>query len=369
MPSTCGDSNTASAARNVSVTKWFGAVMLAALAFSSHAASNLVVLAQEKVAGDRQLSLLRAGDEAPSIVALDLGPQPGAAAVMPFDVVGESSARRPLPGFEDVLYIAQVHEFAKPPALLAVADDKGQWRMQSMTQGKTPVLRLPEASLVGHVVGKNDRLALAGVSVSGLPWLVISAQKAGALTGNLLEGAKEGEVSQLLGQLSEGYLAMVNYRDSTAEVMEWSAAGKLVRRQSVPGGAASLAVSADGLLLVTYRTGRQWFAAQWSAGWDTMWTQPLHRVAGPATRTLKLASTGRQGWLVSGGLEGVVFVRVLRRDGQQEEPMQERTGLLPPADNNWHLWFRDGRALVRGVSRRVDDLESGGSTDFVLTPQ
>ena len=351
------------------MAKWLSAIMLAALAFSSHAASNLVVLAQEKVAGDRQLSLLKVGPEAPSIVTLDLGLQLGVAAVMPFDVVGESSARRPLPGFEDMLYIAQVHEFAKPPALLAVADDKGQWRIQSMAHGKAPVLRLPEASLVRHVVGKNGRLALAGASVSGSPWLVITGQKAGALAGNLLDGSKEGEVSQLLGQPREGYLAMVNYRDATAEVMEWSAAGKLLRRQAVPGGAASLAISADGLLLVTYRTGRQWFAAQWSARWDTMWTQPLYRVAGPATRTLQVVSTAPQGWLVGGGLEGVMLVQMLRPGGEQEEFMQDRTGLLPPADNNWHLWFQDGRVLIRGVSRRADDLESGGATDFVLTSQ
>lgn len=351
------------------MAKWLGIVILAALAFSSYAASNLTMLVQEKVAGDRQLSLIKAGDEAPSIVALDLGPQAGVAAVMPLGVVGESSARRSLPGFEDVLYIAQVHEFAKAPVLLAVADDKGQWRMQPMAQGEAQVLRLPEASLVRHVVGKNGRLALAGASVSGLPWLVITGQKTGVLVGNLLGGAKEGEVSQLLGQPREGYLAMVNYRDATAEVMEWSATGKLVRRQGVPGGAASLAVSADGLLLVTYRAGRQWFAAQWGARWDTMWTQPLHRVAGPATRTLQPVFAGQRGWLVGGGLEGVIVVRALHQDGQQEDPMQERTGLLPPADNNWHLWIQDGRVLVRGVSRRADDLESGGSTDFVLTPQ
>ncbi|MDR2128245.1 MAG: hypothetical protein LBP52_04185 [Burkholderiaceae bacterium] len=360
--------------------KWLGAIVLALLGLSAHAAQSLAVLAEARVAeSSRDLSLLKVGDAAPSIVVLELGEDEEAmsARVVPFDAVGAAAApaRQPLARFGDAMFAAHEHVFDKTtPVALAVADAvAARWRLQPIN-GKA-ALQLPEGVFVRGVVGKNGRYALAGISSSDAPWLVVTGQKSGVLAAgsNLMDGAKKGEVSQLVNLPGDEYLAVVNYGDATAELMLWSGAGKLLRRQSVPGGAASVARSADGLLLVAYRVKRQWFAAQWNARWKTMWTRPLWPDSGPDTRTLLLAPMGRKGgWWVAGGLKGALFVRALGTDGVLQEMLTESSTLTPPEDGNLHLWVQDdGRLLMRGVTERKSDIRAGKYTsiDFVLTPR
>jgi hypothetical protein len=378
--STRGGNSTANAAEGAPMLKWLGAIVLALLGLSAQAAQSLAVLAEEPVAEfSRGLSLLKVGDAAPSIVVLERGEKEKAmtARVVPFDAVGAPAvpARQPLAGFGDAMFMTHEHVFDKTtPVALAVADAvAARWRLQPIS-GKAAALQLPGAMLVRGVVGKNRRYALAGISSSDTPWLVVTGQKSGVLAAgsNLMDGAKKGEVSQLVNLPGDDYLAVVNYGDATAELMLWSGAGKLLRRQSVPGGSASVARSADGLLLVAYCVEQQWFAAQWDARWEPVWTQPLHEASGPDTRTLLLAPMGRKGgWWVGGGFKGQLLVRALGADGVLQDMLMESSTLLPP-DNNLHLWVQDdGRLLMRGVAARMSDLRAKNhiSIDFVLTPR
>ena len=141
-----------------------------------------------------------------------------------------------------------------------------------------------------------------------------------------------------------------------------------MRRQTLPGGAASIARAASGEILIAYRKERQWLLTLLDRSWAIKWTQPLTEIAGLGTRTLKLLATS-SGWIVGGGLRGGIFMQALDSSGQLGQRVMDQSDQLPPADSNWHAAMIDQQPVFRGASRRRADLDSGGMTEFIWSPQ
>ncbi len=314
---------------------------------------------------DRQVSAMHVAGQGASVVRIDHGQEPAGMAQVPFSRLDGGALQVFRQGFEDVAFLAHEHRFNRVPVMLAVADAIANWRLQPTTAGQGRAWPIKDASLIHHVVGGQGRYTVAGVSMAGQPLLVGVEPRTGSVTANLLADAPEGEVSQLLGLPSGGLLAVVNYRDRKAELIELDAVGNIARRWPAPGGALSVGVSSRGEVLLAYRENRRFSAMQIDPQWQTAWTRFLFDIEGTASRTLKLMAVDK-GWMVAGANKGVIFVQRLGEDGRIEEPLADRSGLLPPRDDNWHAIRQDGQVLLRGVSRRPADLETGATTEFLL---
>jgi hypothetical protein len=320
------------------------------------------------VQGDRQLSLVRTDGVSPAVIRLDLAPDTTSMRSMPFLELDSPAAHMIRSGFENVTLMAQEHHFASAPLSLAVADDKGQWRMQPLPGGKGKTLAIGDMALVKYVVSRKGRHLIAGVSRAGMPSVLVLDAATGEIVGQWQAGTIEGEVSQLVRVSGNAVQAVINDRNRGAELVELNDRAQVLRRRTLPGGAASIAIAASGESLVAYRQDRQWFLTLLDRAWATRWTQPLLEVAGPGTRTLKLLSTGA-GWMVAGGVQGQLFVQDVDADGRLGPRISDASGLLPPVDSNWHVLMVDHQPAIRGVSRHRTDLDSGAMTEFLWMPQ
>ena len=320
------------------------------------------------VKGDRILSLVLVDGAAPAVVSLDLGTDDANILFRSFTQLDMAGARSIREGFEDVVLIAQEHHFSRGPLVLGVVDHQGRWRLQPFPGSKGKPTPIRDMLLVKQIVSLGGRHLVAGVSQAGLPSVLVLDAASGKKHGQWQAGVQEGEVSQLVRLSGSAVLALVNDRNRVAELVELDDRAQVVRRRTLPGGAASIAVASSGDILVAYRQDRQWLLALLGRSWEVKRTQPLIEVAGPGSRTLKLLSTST-GWMVAGGIQGKVFLQDLDVSGQLGQRTIDNSGQLPPADSNWHAVMIDRQPVFRGASRRKADLDSAGMTEFLWMPR
>ena len=318
--------------------------------------------------GDRMLSLVLVDGTAPAVVSIELGTDDTNILYRSFTQLDVARGLSIRDGFEDVMLIAQEHHFSHGPLVLAVVDHQGRWRLQPVPGSKGKPVSVRDMLLVKHVVSRGGRYLVAGVSAAGLPSVLVLDAASGKKLGQWQAGVREGEVSQLVRLPGSAVLALVNDRNRGAELVELGDRAQVLRRRTLPGGAASIAVASSGDILIAYRQDRQWLLTLLDHSWVVRRTQPLVEVAGPGTRTLKLVSTST-GWMVAGGIQGKVFLQDLDVSGQLGQRTIDTSGQLPPADSNWHAVVIDRQPVFRGASRRKADLDSAGMTEFLWMPR
>jgi hypothetical protein len=346
----------------------FLVAMLGIAGGTAYAVSSVNEQAVVTANGDRMLSLVLVDGTAPAVVSLDLGTDDTNIRYRSFTQLDMAGARSIRDGFEDVLLMAQEHHFSAGPLVLAVVDHQGRWRLQPLPDSKAKPLPISDMLVVKHLVSRGGRHLVAGVSQAGLPSVLVLDAVSGRKLAQWQAGAQEGEVSQLIRLSGSRVLALVNDRNRGAELVELSDRAQVVRRRTLPGGAASIAVASSGDILVAYRQDRQWLLTLLDRSWESRWTQPLIEAAGPGTRTLKLLSTSK-GWMVAGGIQGKIFLQDLDASGQLGRREIDTSGQLPPSDSNWHALAVDQQPVFRGASRRKADLESAGMTEFLWMPR
>lgn len=289
---------------------------------------------------------------------------------------GKINARKSKIGISphiELFLISQSHHFLRKPNVVVTGGYNTGWSVTSIAlDGGKPAAKsvdIDDASVIYHMVEVPGFYYLAGIAKNGEPMLIRLPLNANKPETNIFKnlGHGEGEVTELKPLADGGLLAIINYSNGKADLMKLDKQGSVVQKIRLAGGGARAGANQAGNILVTHRRGQIISAELFNSALKSLWIKSLYSVSGLASRTVQVFPFKGQ-WLVVGANEGRIFVQKIDAAGNASPAVKDSSGLLPPADNDYHISVDKGVIHIRGFSHSRANLEEkkNQSTEFHL---